>query len=90
MTRSSYFIKYYFRPSCVGTVIVVANFKQLTISNVGERAYSNQVKVLRAKTEVPQETEILLPDCSINSCLSFGLLYRFQTCQSWQLHEPIP
>ena len=90
MTMSSYFIKYYFRPSCEGTVIDVANFKQLTINNVGEQASSNQVKVLRAKTEVSQETEILLPDCSINSCLSFGLLYRFQTCQSWQLHEPIP
>ena len=80
MTMSSYFIKYYFRPSCEGTVIDVANFKQLTISNVGEQAYSNQVKVLRAKTEVSQETEILLPDCSINSCLSFwpaGLSYRF-------------
>ena len=43
MTMSNYFIKYYFRPSCEGTVIDVANFKQLTISNVGERAYSNQV-----------------------------------------------
>ena len=52
----------------------MVNFKQLTVDNVGGWASSNQVKAFRAKTEVSQEEEILPPDCSISSCLSFHSL----------------
>ena len=52
----------------------MVNFKQTTIDNMGWWASPNQVKGLRAQTEVSQEEEMLPKDCSINSCLSFRLL----------------
>lgn len=50
------------------------------------RASSNQLKILRIKSEVSQKKQNILPQaCSINFCPSLqsvALTYKFQTCQT--------